>query len=451
MKIMKYLLLIYVILASAAAEADSTFLKGLEKGGLPRPKVSHIKEVVLKNGIRCYLMEDHTLPTVKMKVMVKTGSIYESPDKLGLAWLTGSAMRSAGAGGLSPEDFDFEVDRIGAGISSGIGHEMGAASLSVMADELKRGTSLFMDMIFHPRFDAGRLDTARMKIVEELRRERDDPDEYSSMLFSQLVYGEASPWARRPTEGTLSSIRYDDVKKFHEKYYRADNMLLAAAGDFETEGLIELLEELTEGAPRGSVEFPDVPAVMPDFSPARKDVPGALSQSFIRIGHLGVRRHNPDWFAISILSKILGASNFKSRLMDDIRVQKGLAYRIGGSITQGTDYGLFSVRLSTGVADEDLAIESVKGHVKRISEDGDVTDGELIFAKRSMLSAAIFDIDSPYKIVNDRARFQFYGYPTDYWSVSYDGISRVTKDDVNEAAKKYLHPDGLRVLVLGPR
>lgn len=451
MKIVRCVLLIFAAFVSATANADSAFLKGLEKGGLPRPKVPHIKEVVLKSGIRCYLMEDHTLPTIKISVMAKVGSIYEPSGKIGLARLTASALRSGGAGELSPEDFDFEIDRIGANISAGMGHEVGTASLSVMTEDLERGASLLMDMLFRPRFDEGRLNTARMKIAEDLRRERDDPDEYASILFGQFVYGEANPWARRPTGETLSSISSDDVKKFHEKYYKADNMLLSAAGDFETEKLIELLDGLTKDAPRGAVEFLEVEAVEPDFSPARKDVSGAMSQSFIRMGHLGVRRHNPDWFAISILSKILGASDFKSRLMDDIRVQKGLAYRITGQITQGTDYGLFAVRLSTGVANEDLAIESVKGHVRRVSENGDVTDDELRFAKRSMLSAAIFDIDSPFKIVNDRAIFEFYGYPADYWSVAYDGLSRVTREDVNGAAKKYLHPDGLKVLVLGPK
>lgn len=438
-------------LAAPSLFADAGFLKKLEKRGFPRLKTPRVRVEVLDNGMRCFLMEDHTLPVVKMKMITRVGSIYDPGDKVGLASLAGMNMRSGGAGELPPEDFDAAVDDIGAVIASGIGHEMGSASLAVLSEDLEEGAKLLIDMLLKPRFDEKRLAVDRLKLEESLRRDRDNPNEYVQILGSQLVYGKDSPWARRPDEKGLSNIKSSDLRRLHEKYFRTDNMLFTASGDFDSDRLLELIGRLMKDAPRGEVEFPPVPWTELEFKPEVKRVFAELSQAFVDMGHLGVKRHNPDWFALYVMSDILGEQNFKSRLMEDIRTRRGLVYSIRAKMTQGTDYGLFFVRFSTKAGQEDSVVNLVREHIRKLSNDGDLTEDELDFSKRSILANAIFDLDSPFKIVNDRARFHFYGYPPDYWKVSYDGISAVTGQDVTRAAKKYLHPDGLKVLILGPR
>ena len=439
-----------MFLFAIIAHADSSFLSEYEKDPLPKLKVPNVKTNVLKNGVRCFLMEDHTLPIVKIAIAIRVGRIYDPSDKVGLAALVGMTMRSGGTADLTPFEFDTAVDSLGANLSSAIGSEMGTASLKVLSEDLEENLSLLIDMVFKPRFDEKRFNVSRHKLAEALRRERDDPPSYASRLYRQLVYGENSPWARIPKMEKLPEITVDDARAFHKKYFKTNNMMIAAAGDFDSGKLLRLIEHLTENAPKGDIVFPMVKQVDVSFKPEVRKMDMPLTQAYIRMGHLGVRRHNPDWFSIYVMGYILGASNFKSRLMEDIRTKRGMAYSISGGVSQGTDRGLFVVNLSTSLENESKAIELVREHIMRLWKDGDITDDELEFAKSSMLSGMIFEIDSPYKVVTSRIRFHFYDYPDDYWLVAYDGVEAVSKEDINRVARKYLHPDSLKVLMLGP-
>ncbi len=439
------------LLFVSSAYAEPNFVKKFNDLDFPKLKNPDVTVEKLPNGMICFLMEDHTLPVVKMKIFNKVGSVYEPKDKLGLAQLTGMLMRSGGAAKRGPEEFDKAVDDIGAMLGSAIGREKGAWTLAVLSEDLEKGMELFTDMIFRPSFDERRLEAEQRKLAESLRREFDDPNSKASILYTQLVYGKESPWARRPDPDKLSSITKDDIDKFHKRYFKTNNMLLTAAGNFKIKKLLKLLRKHMKGAAYGEVEFPELPTTELQFRAETEKVVGPKSQTYVRMGHYGVRRHNPDWFSIYVLSRVFGAGNFKSRLMEDIRTKRGLAYSVWGRITQGTDYGLFAVGMSTSAVKSEKAIELVKDHIVRLAEGKDVTAEEVDFAKRGILSSAIFELDSPFKIVNDRAKFHFYGYPPNYWLVAYDGVAAVTKDSVNEAAEKYMHPDGLKILLLGPK
>jgi predicted Zn-dependent peptidase len=449
-KLLKVIVFVCMLMP-VGAHADSTYLAGLEKGGIPRLDVPHAKKAVLPNGITCYLLEDHTLPIIKMKAIVRAGGIYDSPGKVGTAELAGMAMRSGGAGAMSPVEFDKAADAIGAKIGSAIGREMGVATLAALSEDVDRGLGLFFDMLFKPAFDQKRVEVSKAKMIEALRREKDEPSDYADRLFAEFVYGKDSPWARIPTMEGVSKLSVQDLKEFHAKYFKTNEVIISAAGDFDSNELLEKIQRLTQGSPAGDVQYPDVAQVELVFDAAKSYVHEAGNQSFVRMGHLGVRRHNPDWFALYVMSHIFGGGAFKSRLMEDIRTKRGLAYSIGGGFTQGTDYGLFNVELSTSSANAGLAVDLVDEEIRKFAAGGDVTEDELNFAKRSILAGAIFDVDSAYKIVCDRARFDFYGYPADYWGMAYDKVAHVTQDDVERVAKEYIHPEGLRTLVLGPR
>ncbi|MBT3182143.1 MAG: insulinase family protein [Deltaproteobacteria bacterium] len=439
------------VLFFSSLHAEPSFVNEFDSLEFPKLKNPDVTVEVLQNGMTCYLIEDNTLPIVKMQLINKTGSIYEQNDKLGLAQLTGMLMRSGGAAKRGPEEFDEAVDNIGAILGSAIGREKGSWTLAVLSEDLDRGMELLTDMVFRPNFDEKRLEAARLKLAESLRRQFDDPNTKASILYTQMIYGKNSPWARRPDPKKLPSITKNDIQEFHKRYFKTNNMIFTAAGNFKTKKLLKALKNYMKGSSEGEIEFPKIPATEQQFKAKVEKIVGPKSQSYVRMGHLGVKRHNPDWFSIYILSRVFGAGNFKSRLMEDIRTKRGLAYSVWGRIAQGTDYGLFTVGMSTGVENAEKAIDLVQGHVDRLAEGKDVTTEEVEFAKRGVLSTAIFELDSPFKIVNDRAKFHFYGYPSNYWLVAYDGVAAVSKDDVNRAAEKYMHPDRMNVLILGPK
>jgi predicted Zn-dependent peptidase len=448
----KVFLFIFTALFFAAGSsfANNPYLAGRASTKLPKFKNPKLVEKILPNAMRCYLKEDHTIPVVQVQLSFRAGGIYDPPDKAGLATIAGMTMRSGGAGEFSPEAFDEAVDDIGANISSWVGTDRGVASLKVLSKDLDRGLELLFKMIFEPSFDKKRTELSKKNILEALRRERDDPNQYADRLFMQMVYGEKSAWARVPSAEDLTRIELEDLREFQKKYLRPDNIILAVSGDFSSNDFLKKIKSLTKAAPDGAIIFPEVAELKPSFTPEVKRVKGPSTQAFVRLGHLGVRRHNPEWFAIQVMNNIFGQGGFKSRLMSDIRTNRGLAYSISGGISQGSDYGLFEVKFSTSAKTASLATELVLKHIEEMALTGNFSDAELDFAKRSILSSAVFEIDSAFKIASGRARFYFYGYPPNYWRVAYDGVKKVSADDVGRVAKKYLHPNGIKLLYLGP-
>lgn len=436
---------------SAAASAFGSSLKDLEKEPLPKISPPKVVERVLKNGMRCFLLEDHTLPSVHIDVTTRTGSIYEPADKLGLAGISGMLMRTGGAGDRLPADFDKAADSLGALISSSIGTESGEASLSILSEDLGEGVSLLRDMLFAPRFDESRFTAARLKIEEGLRREDDDPKALLARKFRQLVYGKTSPWARRPDNKTLENISIADVKAFHRNYFRTSNMIVSAAGDFDTEKLVSLLSKFRDFGDGGKAVFPDVPKVELKFDPATEQIFRPMTQTFIKVGHLGIKRHNPDKYALYLMTDILGGSNFKSRLMEDIRTKRGMAYSVWSDLSPGTDYGLFQVYVNTKSSQAAKVVELVKEHLKRMAEGEGLTSDELEFARQSALAQLVFEFDNAYKAASKRASFYYFGYPGNYWEIYRDKISAVTQKDIKTVSRRYLHPDGLKIEIVGPK
>jgi len=435
--------------AAQAAFAGTDFLASYENKRLPKIKPPKVEVRVLDNGMRLYLLEDHTIPVVKIGATIKAGSIYDPPDKVGLATLAGMLMRSGGAGEMGPEEFDRALDDLGAELSFGIGHEMGTASLEVLSGDLDEGVGLLFDMVFRPSFDEKRLAVSKQKLLESLRRQDDDPQSLAEYRYRQLVYGKSSPWARRPDGASIARISAGDIKDFHARYFRTDNVILAAAGDFEESDLIEAVKRLVADAPRGGVSFPKIEPVTLRYESRFEGVQRDLTQAFVRMGHLSIKRWNPDKYALFIADDVLGASGFMSRLVKDVRAKRGMAYSIWSSLSIGTDYGLFTVGVNTKAANADRVIAIVREHLERITS-GDITEEELELAKQSILARLIFEFDMPFKVVNQQARFYFYGYPEDYWRVYRDSIAATTLSEVKAAAKKYIKPGDLEVLIVGP-
>lgn len=445
------IVLVAMLFACACTQSGSGFASKYESRSLPKLKPPRVKTQVLENGMRIYLLEDHALPIVKIGVITKTGSIYDPADDVGLALLTGMLMRSGGAGERSPTTFDSALDNLGAELGSSIGHEMGNATLQVLSDDLEEGLRLMFDMLMKPLFDESRLAVAKQKVLETLRRQDDDPGLFASYRFKQMVYGKDSPWARRPDRKSLARIDREDIEAFHKKYFKTDNMILTAAGDFEEKELIAAVEKLTAGAPKGKIVFPEVEPVKLEFTSEFEGIAKPLTQAFIRMGHLSIKRHNPEKYALFLADDVLGASGFMSRLVKDVRAKRGLAYAIWSTVSIGTDYGIFSIGVNTKASNAERVIEIVEEHLERIAVEGDITKEELDLAKQSILARLIFQFDSPFKVVNQQARFHFYGYPEDYWRIYRDRIAATTLKEVKAAAKKYLRPEDLEIMLVGPK
>lgn len=406
------------------------------------------ERVVMDNGIIVYLLEDHDLPLFDAVAYFKAGSIYDPADKLGLAGLTSAVMRTGGTVSMTGDEIDEELEFMAGSVEVSAGREPAVATLSVLAKDMQRGLEIFSDVLCNPAFAEDKLDLARKRSIEGIRRRYDTPGSTISAEFPKLVYGANSVWARLATEETVSGISREDLVRFHERYFMPNNMILGISGDFDSSELISQLRALFGDWPARDLALPAIEAIESSFVPSVNYIHKDVNQSNIRLGHLGIRRHDPDAYAVEIMNYVLGWGGFTSRLWIEVRSDRGLAYSVWGGMRSGTDYGLFEAGCQTGAGTTCEATALIRDVIAGMTE-APPTDEELELAKDGELNSFVFNFTSSAQIVRKRVDLEFFGYPSDYLDTYEENIAAVTGEDVLRAAKKHLHPDKFVILVVG--
>jgi predicted Zn-dependent peptidase len=243
---------------------------------------------------------------------------------------------------------------------------------------------------------------------------------------------------------TVGRITREDLLAFHSKYYHPNNVMLGVSGDFRKADLIPRLEKAFAAWKPATVQLPEVQKTNPDFKPGVYLVSKDVSQSTIRIGHVGIERHNPDQYAVAVMNEIFGAGTFTSRLGTEVRSNQGLAYAVFGSVIEGLNGGMFLTVCQTKA--ETTAL--MKDIIARMQTEP-IQDREMEDARNSLINSFIFKYASPAQIVNQKVSLKYDGYPDDYLETYLDRIQKVTKEDVLRVAKKYIHPDALAIFALG--
>lgn len=404
---------------------------------------------VLSNGMILYLIEDHELPLIDLQIMIRTGGIYEAADKIGLASLTGNVMRSGGTKSYPSVDLDEKLDQIAARLSVGIGNISGSASLNTLKKDFDLGLGLLAEVLMHPVFEAEKVTIAKNSALESIRRRNDRAASVASREFWKQVYGADNPYGRETTVETITSISREDLIAFHRKYFVPNNMIVGITGDFQKEEIIAKIEKAFSGWARKEVVFPKVPPVKEREKGAVYKVTKAIPQTQVRMGHLGIRQKNPDFYALSVMNDILGSGGLTSRLFQDIRTRQGLAYSVGSVFRPGKiERGIFLAYGATRAKKTHQAMETMIGHIEKIRK-WLVSDEELARAKDAFLNSFIFSFSSTAQIVARQMSLEYYGFPEDYLEQYRANVAKVTEEDVLRVAKKYLHPDRLIIMVVG--
>ncbi len=445
LKVMAFLFFFLFILSSLGEAADPRSMQ------FP-PVVFHPPEaerIELPNGMILYLLEDHELPLVNLYLIVRTGSIYEPADKVGLADLTGTVMRTGGSRRQSGDAIDEELEFMAADLSMGIGQEMGFANLNLLRKDLDQGLALFADLLIHPAFAQEKLELAKRQVIEGIRRRNDSPRSIASRNFAKLLYGADHPYARESTVESVERIRREDLVAFHRTYFHPNNAMIAVSGDVKREEIIAKLTQVFAEWKVEPVVLPPVPPVKPLFEPSVNYIYKDVPQTTIRIGHLGIKQDNPDFFALSVMDDILGSGGFASRLFREVRTHQGLAYSVGSLFNPGNlDLGVFMAYSETKPTTTLKTISAMINEINRIRE-APVSDEELKQAKDSFLNSFVFSFSSPTQVVSRQMILEYYHLPKDFLESFRDHVAKVTKEDILRVARQYLHPDGLVILAVG--
>jgi predicted Zn-dependent peptidase len=409
------------------------------------------ERVVLENGMVVYLLEDHELPLVTVTATIRTGSWLDPPDKLGLAALTGSVMRTGGGGGLSAQQVDEELEQFAGDVSISIGRQSGSASLDVLSKDLKRGLQIFAGLIRAPAFEPARVELAKLQAIEGIRRRQDNPGSVVSREFMKLLYGPDHPTARESSIETVKRITRDDLVAFHRNTVHPNGIILGVTGDFTREGMLAMLGEMFGDWSKGAVPELKIPDVPEDEAskPAVRFINKETTQTHLRVGHLSLRESDPDYVPLAIANDILGGSSFRSRLFNDVRTKRGLAYSVGSRLNTGVhDQGVWLMRAETKLSSTQEVISRFVANIERMRTEP-VTDEELAEAKEAYVNSFVFSFSSPSAIVSRLIELEYDGLPKDFLQQLRDRVVTLTKEDILAAARKHFHPERLKIVAVG--
>ena len=423
--------------------------EGLIYPPLNQPQPPAPQRIELDNGIIVYLLEDREFPIIEISVWIRTGSIYEPADKVGLAEITGAVMRTGGTTSKTGDELDEILESLAASVETGIGGDSGSASMSVLKEDLDTGLSILADILMNPAFREDKIELEKVQHRSAIARRNDNPTGITAREFRKLIYGADSPYARTTEYDTINSITRDDLVAFYQTYFRPNNVIIGVLGDFDSETMLAKIQDAFmkwEPAEINIPEKPEIPAAYEKrVALVNKD---DVNQTNIRMGHIGWLRKNEDYAALVVMSQILGIG-FSSRLMNAIRVEKGLAYSVGNNYGAGYDVpGTFFIACGTKSESTVTAIDAILAEVEKMRTE-EVTDQELKQAIDGFMNSSVFDYDTKAEILSRALRYEYYNYPQDFVEQLMAGIREVTKADVKRVASKYLHPDKFALIAVG--
>ncbi len=423
--------------------------KALKFGPAPEIKLPDIPMFTLANGMKVYLLENHELPLVSGFALVRTGNLFDPRDKIGLAELTGTVMRSGGTKSKTGEQLDEQLENVAASVETSIGESNGRIGFSALKENVDDVLAIFQDVMQNAEFRQDKLDLAKQQLRSSISRRNDDPGDILSRTFAEIVYGRDNPYGWRMEYEQIDNIKRDDLIAFYKRYFFPSNMILAVQGDFATADMRAKIEKLFGAwtAKQDPVPaFPTVPAkAAPGVYLATKN---DVTQTNFSFGHLGGELKDPNYPALSVMADILGGG-FSSRLFKNVRTKLGLAYSVSGGWGATYDHpGLFQISGSTKSQSTVDTIQAAQSEVNRIRTT-EVTDQELDTAKQSVLNSFVFFFDSPSKTLSRLMTYEYYGYPKDFIFQYQKGVQATTKADVLRVAKQYLKPEDIAIVAVG--
>ena len=406
-----------------------------------------VKREVLPNGLTVIQAERHNLPLVVINLLVKASPLEEPREKAGLAGMTASLLTD-GTKTRSASAISNEVDYLGASLVAGTNYDYTTVTLTVLKKNIEKGFSIFSDAVVNPALPEAELRRQKARKKGELKQDEEEPSFVAEKAFRKAVYGdEAYGRLVAGNPAAIDAITRADVVKFHSDYYVPNNAILTVAGDLTPAELKGLIGRYL--SPWREKPVPERPVSM-KAEPNKKEtilIDRDLTQANMVLGYQGISRSSPDFYAASVMNYIFGGGGFASRLMENIRQKRGLAYDVHSFFTVNVYPGLFEVVVQT----KNKSAGEVLGQIKSTMEGmraGLVEKGELEDAKAYLTGSFPLRLDTTRKIAEFLGAAEFYGLGNDFIGKYPGYINRVTAEEVLDAARKYLHPDNYVLVVV---
>lgn len=406
-----------------------------------------IQEVTSPKGITAWLVEDYSVPIIAIRFRFDGGSSQDPAGKEGLANLM-TGLFDEGAGDLDSNAFQTKLDEAGAEMSFNESNDAVGGAMRMLADRQDEAFELLKLAVETPRFDQAPIDRIRAQVVSGIVASARDPETQAARKWAEAIYTD-HPYARPDmgTEKSLATITADDLAAFHKANFARDNLRVAVVGAIDAETLKKRLDELFGDLPEKSALRP-VQNVEPKLG-QQMHVEYPLPQTSLQLVYPGVPREEPDFMAAALMDQILGGGTFSSRLFDEVREKRGLAYSVSSALINQKHASSLVISTATRSDRSAETLGVMRDVIRKMAEEGP-TQAELDAAKKYLLGAyAINNLDSSSAIAGTLVDLQVDKLGIDYMQRRIDIINSVTLDQVKAVARKLLSVDPA-VMILGP-
>lgn len=405
-----------------------------------------IQEVSSPGGLTAWLVEERSIPFVAIEINFVGGASLDLPGKRGATNLM-TALLEEGAGDMDAVAFGAELEDLAASFEFGASDDGVSVSARFLTENRDAAVRLLREALVAPRFDAEAIERVRAQVLSGIASDETDPGDIAARAFDRIAFGD-HPYAssHNGTEESVSALTRGDLVTAHRNVMVKDRVTIGASGDIGPEELADLLDVLLGDLPEGGAPLPDTADV--DLSAGATVVEFDTPQSVALFGHAGISREDDDFLPAYVMSHILGESGFESRLMQEVRVERGLTYGIGAYLAP-KDFGPLVVgQFSSGNDTMAEAVGVVRDEWRRMAEGG-VTAGELEDAKTFLTGAYPLRFDGNSRIAGIMAGMQLSGLPIDYIETRNDKVRAVTLEDISRVARRVLRPESLHFVVVG--
>ncbi|MFA5626326.1 MAG: pitrilysin family protein [Thiohalomonadaceae bacterium] len=408
-----------------------------------QPQIQHWQTA---NGGRVYFVAAHELPMVDIGLSFDAGSARDATS--GTANLTASLL-TEGAGQLDANAIAEHFDQLGAQINSSAGRDYASLSLRSLVDPqlLQPALDTFKLILQSPSFPANAFERERQRVLIGLQAQEQNPAALADRAFYRALYGD-HPYAQ-PISGTtqsVGSLRREDLLQHYRQYYVADNAILTIVGDLTHTAAVEIAEQLLGQLPTGKR-----PAALPEVSPGDEqyiDIKHPSSQTHLLLGQPVLRRGDPDYFALYVGNHILGGSGLISRISEEVREKRGLAYSAYSYFLPMRVAGPFQLGAQTRNESAEETLQVLRATLERYRNEGPTAE-ELTAAKQNITGGFPLNIDSNSKIAGYLTMLAFYGLPLDYLDHFIDNINAISSEQIRSAFQRRVDPASLVTVRVG--
>ena len=407
----------------------------------------NIQEIKSPSGITAWLVESHNVPLMALRFAFDGGAAQDPAGKAGVShFMTG--MMDEGAGDLEASTFQERVEEIAMRISFSSTRDHLFGSFETLTVNREKAVELMRRALTKPRFDTDAVERVKKQISSQLAFQAKDPERVAGKAWSRLAFGD-HPYGRS-ADGTPSevlSITPDDVRTYHRRVLARDTLKIVAVGDIDAKTLGALVDTLFADLP-AKAELTPVPAIKLKTGGAMEVLEMQVPQSAARFGFAAMGRKHPDFMAATVVNQILGGGGFASRLMEEVREKRGLAYGVWSFVAPMAQSAAFSGGVATKNSEMVKSLDVIKTEIARMAKDGP-TQKELDNAKSYLVGSYPLRFDTNAKIANELLGLMVESLGIDYINKRNPEIEAVTLADARRVAAGLLKVEDLIVTVVG--